>query len=127
MLCLNLNQGEYMTIGEDVVVQLDHVTGDRCRLVIHAPREVPILRGEVLERTGGQRPQCVYDGHRHHKKELVWNRSKAQALKAMRKLLSQMDGGDSDVQALRRQLNHMFPPTEDGADDSPRPNQVSNG
>ena len=127
MLCLNLNQGEYMTIGEDVVVQLDHVTGDRCRLVIHAPREVPILRGEVLERTGGQRPQCVYDGYRYHKKELVWNRSKAQALKAMRKLLSQMDGGDSDVQALRRQLNHMFPPTEDGVDDSPRPNQVSNG
>ena len=61
MLCLNLNQGEYMTIGEDVVVQLDHVTGDRCRLVIHAPREVPILRGEVLEREGARRPDCLAD------------------------------------------------------------------
>ena len=47
MLCLNLNQGEYMTIGEDVVVQLDHISGDRCKLVIHAPREVPILRSEL--------------------------------------------------------------------------------
>lgn len=109
MLCLSLNQGEYMTIGENVVVQLDHVTGDRCRLVIHAPKEVPILRGEVLERNGGQRPECVYNGHRYHKKELIWNRSKAQALAAMRRLLEEMDGADSDVQALRRQLNHMFP------------------
>ena len=125
MLCLNLNQGEYMTIGEDVVVQLDHISGDRCKLVIHAPREVPILRGEVLERTGGQRPQCVYDSHRYHKKEIIWNRSKAQALNAMRKLLSQMDGTDSNVQALRRQLNHMFPPVEDG--ESSKTTQVSNG
>ena len=125
MLCLNLNQGEYMTIGEDVVVQLDHISGDRCKLVIHAPREVPILRGEVLERTGGQRPQCVYDSHRYHKKEIIWDRSKAQALNAMRKLLSQMDGTDSNVQALRRQLNHMFPPVEDG--ESSETTQVSNG
>ena len=125
MLCLNLNQGEYMTIGEDVVVQLDHISGDRCKLVIHAPREVPILRGEVLERTGGQRPQCVYDSHRYHKKEIIWDRSKAQALNAMRKLLSQMDGTDSNVQALRRQLNHMFPPVEDG--ESSKTTQVSPG
>ena len=125
MLCLNLNQGEYMTIGDDVVVQLDHVTGDRCKLVIHAPREVPIRRGEVLERTGGQLPQCVYDSHRYPKKEIIWDRSKAQALNAMRKLLSQMDGTDSNVQALRRQLNHMFPPVEDG--ESSKTTQVSNG
>ena len=60
MLCLNLNVGEYLTIGEDVVVQLDRITGDRCKLVVEAPREVPILRGEVLERNGGKRPDCVY-------------------------------------------------------------------
>ena len=125
MLKLSLTPGEYLTIGEDVVVQLDHISGDRCKLVIHAPREVPILRGEVLERTGGQRPQCVYDSHRYHKKEIIWDRSKAQALNAMRKLLSQMDGTDSNVQALRRQLNHMFPPVEDG--ESSKTTQVSNG
>ena len=27
----------------------------------------------------------------------------------MRRLLEEMDGANSDVQALRRQLNHMFP------------------
>ena len=121
MLCLNLNQGEYLTVGDDVVIQLDRVSGDGCKLMIQAPREIPVLRGEVLERTGGQRPGCVFDGPRWRRREIAWNRSKAQALAAMRTLLSQMDGGDSNVQALRRQLNHMFPPQMD------KEQEISNG
>ena len=113
MLCLNLNQGEYMTIGQDVVVQLDRISGDRCKLMVQAPREVPVLRGEVLERRGGERPACVVDAPRWHRQELLWNRSKAQALAAMRTLLGEMDDADSRVQALRRQLNHIFPQQED--------------
>ena len=110
MLCLTLNQGDYMTIGSDVIIQLDHVKGDRCKLVIHAPREIPVIRGELLERRGEERPDCLHDAPVYRKRELTWNRSKAQALSAMRALLSKMDGRDGDVQALRRQLNHMFPP-----------------
>lgn len=112
MLCLNLNQGEYITIGGEVVVQMDGISGGRCRLMVQAPKEIPVLRGKVLERTGGQRPGCVVDAPRRHRKELSWNQSKAQALAAMRSLLSQMDGIDSNVQTLRRQLNHIFPPNE---------------
>lgn len=112
MLCLSLSLGEYLTIGGNVVVQLDRVSRDSCKLVIDAPREVSILRGEVLERTGGKRPACVFDTPRPYRRELKWDRSKAQALSAMRALLSQMDGGDSNVQALRRQLEHMFPQSE---------------
>jgi len=110
MLCLNLAPGEYLTIGENVVVQVDRVSGESCKLMIQAPREIPVLRGEVLERTGGQRPDCVFDMPRWHRTQIAWNRSKAQALNAMRLLLSQMDSRDSNVQTLRRQLNHMFPP-----------------
>lgn len=55
MLSLNLKPGEYMTVGGNVVVQLDRINGDRCKLLIDAPKELTILRGEVLERTGGQR------------------------------------------------------------------------
>ena len=121
MICLNLNQGEYLTIGEDVVVQLNGIAGDRCKLVIQAPREIPVVRGKVLERNGGQRPGCVFEGPRWHRKELVWDLSKVQALAAMRTLLSQMDSQDSNVQALRRQLNHMFP------DKTERATEVSNG
>ena len=121
MLCLSLNQGEYLTIGSDVVVQLDAIAGDRCKLAVQAPREVPILRGKVFEKSGGQRPNCVFNAPRWHKRELAWDRSKAQALAAMRLLLSQMDGGDSNVQTLRRQLEHMFP------QDGEAPSEVSNG
>lgn len=121
MLCLTLAQGEYLTIGTDVVVQFDRMSGDHCKLVIQAPREIPVLRGEVLERSGGQRPACVFDAPRWRKREIPWDRSKAQALAAMRALLSQMDGGDSNVRTLRRQLNHIFPPASSG------PNEISNG
>nr|WP_325186632.1 carbon storage regulator [uncultured Oscillibacter sp.] len=59
MLSLSLPQGEHMTIAESVVVQADRISGERCKLMVQAPREVPILRGEVLERQGGQPPGCV--------------------------------------------------------------------
>lgn len=110
MLSLQLKTGEYMTIGEDVVVQLDHISGDRCKLMVQAPRDMTILRGEVLERTGGERPECVFDGPRRHRQEVVWNRGKTQALNSIRLLLGRMDSGDEDVKALRRQLEFIFPP-----------------
>jgi len=115
MLCLSLLPGDYVTIGDNVVLQYEHTVGDRCRIAVNAPREVPILRGKVLERDGAQRPDCVFDAPRRCRRELPWDRSKAQALSAMRKLLNEMDGRDGDVQALRRQLNHIFPPTEPSA------------
>ena len=109
MLALTLSLGNYLTIGDDVVIQLNRITGDRCRLTIDAPREVPVVRGEVLERQGEGRPDSVFDTPVFHKREVPWDRSKAQALNAMRALLERMDGDDPDVQALRRQLSHMFP------------------
>lgn len=120
MLLLSLASGEYLTIGDDMVIQLQGIRGDHCKLSLHAPKEITILRGEVHERNGGERPECVYNGPRWHKHEIPWNRSKAQALSAMRKLLSQMDGRDENVRTLRRQLEHMFP-------SEPEQSQVSNG
>jgi len=113
MLCLSLLPGEYLTIGDEVIVQYDRTVGDRCKLVVHAPREVPIVRGKVLEREGARRPECVFQTPRWYKREIPWDRSKAQTLTAMRALLSKMDGRDDDVKALRRQLNHMFPPEQE--------------
>ncbi len=114
MLCLSLSPGEYLTVGENIVLLLDQASGDRCKLVIDAPREIPIVRGEVWEREGGERPAMVYKKPRWRTPEIPWDRSKGQALAAMRKLLGQMDSSDKNVRDLRRQLNHMFPQTEDG-------------
>lgn len=110
MLSLQLKTGDYMTIGEDVVVQLDRISGDRCKLMIQAPRDMTILRGEVLERTGGERPDCIVDGPRRHRQEVLWNRNKSQVLAAMRRLLGQMDSENTEVRTLRRQLDFIFPP-----------------
>lgn len=57
MLKISLTPGEYLTIGENVVVQLYRSAGGRAYLAIQAPRDVSILRGAVLERQGGERPQ----------------------------------------------------------------------
>ncbi len=109
MLCLSMAPGDYVTVGENVVLQVDRMSGDRCKLLIDAPREVPIVRGDVLERQGGERPAGILDKPRFRTPEFTWNRSKTQAVEAMRKLLDQMDGHDRNVQDLRRQLNHIFP------------------
>ena len=112
MLSLRLKTGEYMTIGGSVVVQLSDISGNRCKLMIEAPREVPVVRGELLERAGGPRPACVKGEPSRSRPgpDLSWNRNKTQALIAMRRLLGQMDGGDDKVKDLRRQLDFLFPP-----------------
>ena len=50
MLSLNIKSGEYITIGNDIVVQVFR-DGPDARVEVKAPRELTILRGEVLERT----------------------------------------------------------------------------
>ncbi len=113
MLCLALLPGDYILIGEDVILQHYRTEGEKCRLAVRAPRDIPIVRGKVLEKNGMKRPDCIInDKPRWHNRDLSWNRSKAQALTAMRLLLSKMDGNDANVRTLRRQLNHMFPESE---------------
>jgi len=115
MLCLSLTQGDYVTIGGNVVLQLGRMSGDHCKVMIDAPREIPVVRGAVLEREGSGRPQCVQEAPAWRKPQIPWNRSRAQTLTAMRRLLSEMDGTDENVQTLRRQLRHMFPEGTEGA------------
>ena len=104
MLSLQLKTGDYMTIGGNVVVQLDRISGNRCKLMVQAPRDMAILRGEVLERIGGERPDCVFNGPRQHRQEVFWNRNKSQALIAMRRLLREMDGKDEAVKTDRKSV-----------------------
>ena len=56
MLFLQLKSGEYLTIGDNVAVQVFQDTGDRIRVAVKAPREITVLRGEVRERNGTDRP-----------------------------------------------------------------------
>lgn len=56
MLFLQLKSGEYLTIGEDIAIQVFQEAGDRIRVAVTAPREMNVLRGEVRERIGAGRP-----------------------------------------------------------------------
>ncbi len=56
MLKLSLLPGEYIRIGEDTIVQLYGMKGERAYLAIGAPRDVSILRGTLLEEQGQPRP-----------------------------------------------------------------------
>ena len=59
MLSLMLKSGEYLAIGEDIAVQIFQESGGMFRVSVKAPREIPIVRGELLERTG-ERPDGLY-------------------------------------------------------------------
>lgn len=61
MLFLQLNPGEYLTIGDDIAVQVFLDSGSRIRVAVNAPKEMTILRGEVRERMGGERPKGLMD------------------------------------------------------------------
>lgn len=63
MLSLQLKSGEYLTIGDDIVVQVFE-QGGTIRVAVKAPRELPILRGEVHERDGQRPTVCSVSGPR---------------------------------------------------------------
>ena len=57
MLTLRMDSGDYFKIGEDVTVQVFRDSGGKFIVSVDAPREIPIVRGAVLERDGGEKPE----------------------------------------------------------------------
>ncbi len=61
MLSMQMKSGDYITIGNNVIVQVFKESGPQFRISIKAPREIPIVRGKVLERSGNERPEGLRD------------------------------------------------------------------
>jgi carbon storage regulator len=55
MLILQRKQGESLMIGEDITISVLSVDGTRVRLAISAPKDMPILRSELLKATAANR------------------------------------------------------------------------
>lgn len=55
MLVLSREPGEAIIIGDDVIVQVISVKGDRVKLGVAAPRGVAVDRVEVRERKEGEK------------------------------------------------------------------------
>ncbi len=47
MLVLSRKEGEQLLIGDDIVLTINRISGNRVAIGIEAPRDVRILRGEL--------------------------------------------------------------------------------
>ena len=126
MLSLQMKSGDYVTIGEDVVVQVFRESGPQVRVSIKAPREVPIIRGAVLEQAGQKRPEGLHKkgpkkcpSDQIHSARRLEGFSKKQdarqkeletrinAIAEMDRILSNMDQEQAEIKYLRFQLERM--------------------
>lgn len=117
MLSLQLKSGDYLTIGDDIAVQIFQQPGGAFSVAVKAPREVPILRGEVLERSGDARPECLRD--RASKRPSVRARNarnletfakrkeqETAAVQEMRSILARMDSM-AEAGAMRQEIGAL--------------------
>ena len=61
MLVLSRKRDERIVIGDNIVITVVEVRGDKVRLGIEAPIEVPVHRQEVLDamrRAASRNPRC---------------------------------------------------------------------
>ena len=126
MLSLQMKSGDYVTIGENVVVQVFRDSGPQVRISIKAPKEIPIMRGAVLERAGQERPDGLHKrGPKKSPSEQIRSARKleelakrqearqkeketrSRAMAEMDRVLSNMDQNSAEIRYLRFQLEQM--------------------
>ena len=59
MLALTRKIGERIVIGDAITITVVDVKGDNVRISIEAPKEVRILRGELLDATAAENRQAI--------------------------------------------------------------------
>ena len=116
MLKLTLLPDEYLTINGDIVVQLKRVAGGRADVAVDAPREMPVVRGTLLERQGGERPACLAPparkmGRTYRDQIFRWNDDRERAVRVMKQTLDRLEqkGSREEAEILRRQLDRIVP------------------
>ena len=121
MLSLQLKSGDYLTIGNDVVVQVFKGSGQEFRVAVKAPKEVPIVRGKVLEREGNHPPEGLrdrppkkapsdYSHSAQWRKRQQARETRSDAVRQMRAILDGLSSQSSleeDIRALRTQLERV--------------------
>lgn len=60
MLKLSVRPGEYLMIGKDVKVIFTGGTGNNLRVLVDAPKEVPIVRSKAAEKAGNVEKSHYY-------------------------------------------------------------------
>lgn len=116
MLKLTLLPEEYLVINENIVVQLTRVAGGHADIAIDAARDIPIVRGAVLERQGGKRPECLAPPSnkktRSYRDQIFrWNDDRERAVRAMKLVIDRLYeiGASDEAKVLRTQLDRIIP------------------
>lgn len=98
MLSLQLKSGEYITIGDDIVIQIFEQSGSSFRVAVKAPKELTILRGEVHERSGDRpdglhkrRPQSPSERKYNQKHRAEWEQKREAKSSALRTKSDSLD------------------------------------
>ena len=63
MLVLSRKKSESIVINDDVIITVVDVRGDKVRLGIQAPRDVPVHRQEILEAITKERDAAAVAGN----------------------------------------------------------------
>ena len=129
MLTLTLRRGDYFTIGEDIVIQALPDKGT-VRFRVDAPRDMPIVRGTVLEKNGAERPGQVREfltprkktrnrsspkqkerTAQYYEKLELWHSRKDEAKDAVNRINSVLDNLDHPAVAaeIKAQLARILP------------------
>ena len=117
MLCITMRRGEYFTVDGDTVILVDQLSGERAHLTIHAPRDVAIVRGAVLERSGNPPPACLAElsarKRAKYRPEAVfrWNSEREKAVRRMEQVAERLEksGSMDEAEILRAQLAQIVP------------------
>lgn len=128
MLSLNMKTGEYITIADNIVIQV-LPDGGRATLLVDAPRELLVLRGRLREEAGEAKPESIRYDHpkriknrganaaarseKYFTKVALWQRRKdaaGAALERMNALLDDMDDTPerAELRALCEQILPML-------------------
>lgn len=57
MLVLSRREGESIIINNDIVVTVVKIQGDKVRLGVEAPKEIPVHRKEIQEKVNNEKTQ----------------------------------------------------------------------
>ena len=117
MLCITMRRGEYFTVDGDTVILFDQLSGERAHLTIHAPKEVAIVRGAVLERNGNPPPACLSKlparRKARYRSEAIfrWNNERERAVKRLEEMAARLEknGSAEEAKILRDQLAQIVP------------------
>ena len=59
MLVLSRKKGESIWLGDEIEITISEIKGDQVRIAINAPKNVTILRGELLKEVSESNTEAV--------------------------------------------------------------------